>query len=65
MSAHVLLNLINKLEKRDKCEACRVFYTFFCNELNKFNNTKARIVGFYLSYDIKITLKSHYCCKTL
>ena len=33
MSAHVLLNLLNKFWKRDKCEAC--------NEVNKFNNTGA------------------------
>ena len=29
MSAHVLLNLLNKLgEKEIKCEACRAFYPF-------------------------------------
>ena len=28
MSAHVLLNLLNKLGKEIKCEACR-FYLFF------------------------------------
>ena len=33
MSAHVLLNLLNKLGKRDKCEACRVFYLFFATSL--------------------------------
>ena len=39
-----------------KCEACRAFINFR-NELNEFNNTGAK---FYLSYDIKITLKSHF-----
>ena len=29
MSAHVLLNLLNKLGKEIKCEACRAFYLFF------------------------------------
>ena len=28
MSAHVLLNLLNKLEEKIKCEACRAFYLF-------------------------------------
>ena len=55
MSAHVLLNLLNELGKKIKCEACLAFYLFFRNEFNKFNNTRA-----YLSYDIKITLKSHF-----
>ena len=35
--------------------------SLFRNEFNKFNNTKGRNVRFYLSYDIKITLKSHFC----
>ena len=34
MSAHVLLNLLNKLGKKEiKCEACRVFYRFFATSL--------------------------------
>ena len=33
MSAHVLLNLLNKLEKEIKCEACRTFYLFFATSL--------------------------------
>ena len=32
MSAHVLLNLLNELRKS------------FCNEFNKFNNTRARML---------------------
>ena len=33
----------------------------FRNEFNKFNNTRACTNGiFYLSYDIKIALKSHF-----
>ena len=50
MSAHVLLNLLNELGKEIKCEACRAFY-LFRNEFNKFNNTSARMLRFYLSYD--------------
>ena len=64
MSAHVLFNLLNELGKEIQCEACRAFYLFFAasliNSINKSTN-----VRFYLSYGIKITLKSHFCCKTL
>ena len=33
VSAHVLLNLLNKLRKRDKMLACRLFYHFFATSL--------------------------------
>ena len=34
MSAHVLLNLLNKLKKKEiKCEACRAFYHLFATSL--------------------------------
>ena len=33
MSAHVLLNLLNKLGKDIKCKACRAFYLFFAMSL--------------------------------
>ena len=58
MSAHVLLNSSNELGKEIKCEACLAFY-LFRNEFNKFNNTGTN-VRFYLSYDVKITLKLHF-----
>ena len=33
----------------------------FCNLFNKFFNTRAQMLdSIYLSYDIKITLKSHF-----
>ena len=60
MSGHVLLNFLNELGKRDKMRGLLCILSLFRNEFNKFNNTR-----FYLSYDIKITLKSHFCCKTL
>ena len=44
MSAHVLLILLIEFGKEIKCEACRAFYLFFCNEFNKFNNTRARML---------------------
>ena len=47
MSAHVLLNLLNKLS----------ILSFLRNEYNKFNNTGLRSTNarFFLSHDIKIT----------
>ena len=65
MSAHVLLNLLNELRKRDKMRGLPSILSLFRNEFNKFNNTMARILRFYLSYDINITLKSHFCRKNI
>ena len=33
MSAHVLLNFLNKLGKAIKCEACQAFYRFIATSL--------------------------------
>ena len=59
MSAHVLLNLLNKLGKRDKMQGLPSILSLFRNEFNKFNNTRSMNVRFYLSQDhddnIKIT----------
>ena len=41
MSAHVLLNLLNKLRKRDKMQGLPCILSLFRNEFNKFNNTRA------------------------
>ena len=60
MRAHVLLNLLNELGKSDKMRDFPSMLSLFRNELNKFNNKRARMVDSILSYDIKITLKSHF-----
>ena len=44
MSAHFLLNLLNELEKRDKMQGLLSIHLFFCNDINKFNNTRARML---------------------
>ena len=40
-----------------------------CNFSNKFSNTRAQHIGFYLSYDIKITVITsgfiHYVCNVV
>ena len=37
MSAHVVLNLLNKLRKRDKMRGLPTIVSFFRNKFNKFN----------------------------
>ena len=59
MNAHVLINLLNDLGNRDKMRGLPSILSLFRNEFNKFKNM-SRNVRFYLSYDIKITLKSHF-----
>ena len=44
MSAHLLLNLLNELRKGDKMRGLPRILSFFHNELNKFNNRRARMV---------------------
>ena len=44
MSAHVLLNLLNKLGKSDKMGGLASILWLFSNEFNKFNNTGARML---------------------
>ena len=44
MSAHVLLNVSNELRKRDKMQSLPSILSLSCNEFNKFNNTRARML---------------------
>ena len=41
MSAHALLNLLNKLGKSDKMQGLPSILLLFRNEFNKYNNTRA------------------------
>ena len=43
MSAHVLLNLLNKLGKSDKMQGLQSILSLFRNEFNKFTNTGAQM----------------------
>ena len=58
MSAHVLLNLLNKLEKRYKMRGLPSILSLFRNEFNKFNNTRARMLDSI--YHMTNTLKSYF-----
>ena len=58
MSAHVLLHLLNELGKRDKMRGLPSILSLFRNELNKFNNKRARILDSI--YHMTNTLKFHF-----
>ena len=55
----------NELGKRDKMQGLLSILSLFRNTSYKLNNTGAKNVKFYLSYDSKTTLKSCFCVKTL
>ena len=42
MNAHVLFHLLDKLRKSDTMQGFPSLVSLFCNEFNKFNNTRAR-----------------------
>ena len=63
MSAHVLLNLLNKLGKRDKMRGLPSILSLFRNEFNKFNKTRARMLDSI--YHMTNTLKSHFWRKNV
>ena len=44
MSAHILLNLLNKLGKRDNMRGLPSILSLFCNELNKFIKARAQML---------------------
>ena len=54
MSAHVLLNLLNKLGKRDKIRGLLSILSLFRNEFYKFNNTRARIHDSFYHMTIRL-----------
>ena len=54
MSAHVLLNLLNELGKRDKMRGLPSILSLFCNEFNKCNNTRARMVDYIYPMTLRL-----------
>ena len=61
MSAHVLLNLLNKLGKKIRCEA---FLSVFHNKFNKFSNTGARMQDSIYHMTLRSLFISKFCTKT-
>ena len=45
MSAHALLNLLNKLRKSFKMQGFQNILLIYRNTFNKFSNTKAQMLG--------------------
>ena len=62
MSAHNLLNLLNKLRKNDNMRGLLNILSLFRNELNTFNNTGAQMLDFIYHMPLKL-LKSHFRVK--
>ena len=58
MSAHVLLNLLNKLRKRDKMWGLKSILSFFRNKFNNFINTEAQMLDSIYHMTLKL-LKYH------
>ena len=54
MSAHVLLNLLNKLGKRDKIGGLPSILSLFRNKVNKFNNTGAGMLDSIYHMTLKL-----------
>ena len=63
MSAHVLLNLLNEYGKRYKMRGLPSNLSLFRNEVNKFNNTRARMLDYI--YHMRNTLKSDFWRKKI
>ena len=57
IAAHGLLNLLNELGKRNEMRGLPSILSLFCNEFNKFNNTRARMLDSIYHMTLKI-LKS-------
>ena len=54
MSAHVLLNVLNKLRKSVKMRGLPRILSLFRSEFNKFNNTRARMLDYIYHMTLKI-----------
>ena len=62
MSAHVLLNVLNKLGKRDKMQGLPSTLSLFRNKFNQFNKTGAQMLD-SIYHDIKKKWKLHFWCE--
>ena len=58
MSAHGLLNLLNKLGKRDQMQGLLSILSPFRNKFSKFNNTRARMLDSI--YDMTLKLPKNH-----
>ena len=54
MSAHVLLNLLKELRERDKMRGLPSILSRFCNEVDKFNKTRVRMLDSIYHMTLKL-----------
>ena len=64
MSAHVLLNLLNKLGKRDKMRGLMSILSLFRKEFNKLNNTGALMLDSNFHMKFKLLKNCNFGMKT-
>ena len=64
MSVHVLLNLLNELGKKIRCEALQSILSVVPNNVNKFNDTGARMQDSIYPMSPKSHFISKSCTKT-
>ena len=62
MSAHVLLNFLNKLRKRDKMLGLPSILSLFRNEFNKFNNTRVQMLDSIYHMTLRFLASKSYNC---
>ena len=65
MSAHVLLNWLNKLRKRDHLRGLPSILALFRNKFNKLNNTRARMLDSIYHMTLKLFLNHVFGVKTI
>ena len=61
MSAHVLLNLLNKLGKSDKMWGLSSILSSFRKEFNKFNNKGAQMLDSFYHMTLKWLKNNVFC----
>ena len=64
MSAHALLNLLNKSGKKIRCVAMLSILSVFPNKFNKFNNTGAQMQDSVYHMTPKSHFVRKFCTKT-
>ena len=64
MSAHVLLNLLNKFEKKTECEDLLSILSVFPNKFNKCNDTGAQMQESIYHMTLKLHFISDFLTKT-
>ena len=54
MCFHVSFNLLNELRKKDKMRSLASILSLFRNEINKFKNTRARMLDYFYHLTLRL-----------